>query len=102
MQVESAPARSLNRGLRSVARTILWPLRRFFDPRFIGVHDAVQDVKRIMVADIDAKHAARVLLATWEGLQVQWMHGPEFDIRSEIAAVIHAVLDLDESFRFTD
>jgi hypothetical protein len=61
MHVESAPARTLNSGLRSVARTILWPLRRFFDPRFVGVHDAVQDVKRIMVADIDAKNEASIL-----------------------------------------
>jgi SAM-dependent methyltransferase len=57
VQVESAPARSLNSGLRSVARTILWPVRRFFDPRFVGIHDAIQDLKR----DIDATNEAAVL-----------------------------------------
>jgi SAM-dependent methyltransferase len=61
VQVESAPARSATSVLRSVARTILWPLRRFFDPRFVGVHEAVQDVKRIMIADIDAKNEASIL-----------------------------------------
>ena len=39
---------------RSVARTLLWPARRFFDPRFVGVHEAVQDVRRVVVADADA------------------------------------------------
>lgn len=61
MTAESAPARSLNGGLRSVARTILWPLRRFFDPRFTGIHDAVEDVKRVVIADMDAANEAAVL-----------------------------------------
>jgi SAM-dependent methyltransferase len=60
VQVESAPARSRT-GLRSVARTILWPVRRFFDPRFVGIHDAVQDLKRIVIADMDARNEAAVL-----------------------------------------
>jgi SAM-dependent methyltransferase len=61
VQVESAPARSLNSGLRSAARTILWPVRRFFDPRFVGIHDAIQDLKRIVIADMDARNEAVVL-----------------------------------------
>jgi AcrR family transcriptional regulator len=84
------------------------PAREYFRDRwersFQVVAEDIEMLQKdgVVPATVDAKHAARVLLATWEGLQVQWMHGPEFDIRSEIAAVIHAVLDLDEGFRFTD
>ena len=58
---DPAPTRSLKSGLRSVARTILWPLRRFFDPRFTGIHDAVQDVKRVVIADMDAANERAIL-----------------------------------------
>jgi SAM-dependent methyltransferase len=56
-----APAPSPKGVLRSVARALLWPVRRFFDPRFTGVHEAVQDVKRVVVADMDAANEASVL-----------------------------------------
>jgi hypothetical protein len=36
-----AEVSSARRGLRSIARAILWPARRFFDPRFDGVSDHV-------------------------------------------------------------
>jgi Methyltransferase domain len=61
VRAESPPARPLNNGLRSIARTILWPIRRFFDPRFGGIHDAVQDVRRIVIADMDAANEAATL-----------------------------------------
>ena len=52
---EPNPNQSASNGIvRSVARTLLWPARRFFDPRFVGVHEAVQDVRRVVVADADA------------------------------------------------
>lgn len=47
--------------LRSVGRAILWPVRRFFDPRFTGIHQEVQDVKRVVIADMDAANEASVL-----------------------------------------
>jgi hypothetical protein len=83
------------------------PAREYFRDRwersFQVVAEDIELLQKdgVVPAGIDARHAARVLLATWEGLQVQWMHGPEFDIRSEFAAVIRAVLDLDPGFRFT-
>ena len=61
MVVESPPTRPPKSLVRSVARTILWPIRRFFDPRFAGIHDAVQDVKRVVVADMDAANEAATL-----------------------------------------
>lgn len=33
---------------------------------------------------LDAVAAARTLLAAWEGLQLQWLQGPAFDIRAQI------------------
>src|ERR671925_1754042 len=52
VSAETAPAQP-QRGLaRRVARAILWPLRRFFDPRFAGVYDAVQDIKRLLITDM--------------------------------------------------
>jgi Methyltransferase domain len=37
--------------MRMVARTILWPARRFFDPRFNGIHQA-------LIADMNAANEA--------------------------------------------
>jgi hypothetical protein len=59
MEAETAPPpRS---GLRRVARAILWPLRRFFDPRFTGIHSSVQDVKRLLAIDIEAANETTTL-----------------------------------------
>jgi len=56
-----APAQAAKGFLRSVARAILWPVRRFFDPRFTGIYEAVTDVKRVVIADMDAANEASVL-----------------------------------------
>jgi AcrR family transcriptional regulator len=58
------------------------------------------DIRRLQEAekvpsDIDPEMAARVLLASWEGLQFQWQHGPEFDIRAHLEWTIRAVLGPD-------
>jgi hypothetical protein len=95
--------------LRSVARAILWPVRRFFDPRFTGIHEAVNDVKRVVIADMDAANEASVLTGRTldtllarseavlaqiepmhrrvEGLQNRFMFDPEVD---------HPLDDLDD------
>ncbi len=54
----------------------------------------LQDIGKVP-ADVDAHVAARVLLACWEGLQFQWQHGPEFDIRAHLEWNIRAVLGPD-------
>ena len=59
--VEAPPQSRPKSILRSVARVILWPVRRFFDPRFTGIHEAVNDVKRVVIADMDAANEASVL-----------------------------------------
>jgi 2-polyprenyl-3-methyl-5-hydroxy-6-metoxy-1,4-benzoquinol methylase len=72
MTAVETPAQSRKGILRSVARAILWPVRRFFDPRFAGIHEAVQDVKHIVIADMDAANEASVLTGrTLENLLAQ-------------------------------
>jgi hypothetical protein len=51
---ETAQAQPQGGVLRRLARAVLWPLRRFFDPRFAGVHNAVQDVRRLLITDMEA------------------------------------------------
>lgn len=55
------------------------------------------DIRRLqqegaVPGEVDADAAAQILLAAWEGLQFQWQHGPEFDIRSRMEWHIRAVL----------
>ena len=45
--------------------------------------------------NVDADVAAHLLLAAWEGLQLQWMQGPPFDIRALIESHIRALLGPD-------
>jgi hypothetical protein len=59
--VETAPAQPPRSGLRRVVRAILWPLRRFFDPRFTGIHNAVQDVRRLLITHMEAANETTTL-----------------------------------------
>jgi hypothetical protein len=61
VSAETAPAQPPGGVLRRLARAILWPLRRFFDPRFTGVHDAVQDVRRLLITDLEAANETTTL-----------------------------------------
>lgn len=61
MAAETAPVQPPSGGLRRVVRTILWPLRRFFDPRFIGVHNALVELKRLLITDMDAANETATL-----------------------------------------
>jgi SAM-dependent methyltransferase len=55
---DSQSRRSLNGSARAVAKKLLWPAKRFFDPRFVGVHEAIDDLRRIMAADANAANEA--------------------------------------------
>lgn len=61
MEADRGPAQPSGGLLRRVARAILWPLRRFFDPRFVGIHDAVQEIKRLLSIDIEAANETATL-----------------------------------------
>ena len=61
MDAETAHARPPARGMRRVVRTILWPVRRFFDPRFEGIHAAAVDARRLMLTDLEAANETATL-----------------------------------------
>jgi 2-polyprenyl-3-methyl-5-hydroxy-6-metoxy-1,4-benzoquinol methylase len=44
----------MNGRARSVARTLIWPARRFFDPRFTGIVQQIEEVKSLVAADAAA------------------------------------------------
>jgi 2-polyprenyl-3-methyl-5-hydroxy-6-metoxy-1,4-benzoquinol methylase len=44
----------MNGAARSLARKLIWPARRFFDPRFAGVVQEIDDVKRLVAVDTAA------------------------------------------------
>lgn len=77
------------------------PANAFFQERWsrsVGV--VATDIRRLqemgrVPATIDADDTAHLLLAAWEGLQLQWMQGPPFDIRALIESHIRALLGPD-------
>ena len=44
----------MNGSVRAVAKKLVWPAKRFFDPRFTGVVQEINDVKRLIAADAAA------------------------------------------------
>jgi AcrR family transcriptional regulator len=40
-------------------------------------------------ADLDAERVARTLIAACEGLQIRWLHEPDFDLMDEFVFVMH-------------
>src|SRR5215218_8344579 len=77
------------------------PANPYFQDRLTrSLHVVSTDIRRLQAAgrvpaDIDADMAARMLLAAWEGMQMQWHHGPQFDIRAHIEWHIRALLGPD-------
>jgi len=77
------------------------PANEFFQARWARSTAVVAtDIRRLQEAGrvdaaIDADATAHLLLAAWEGLQLQWMQGPAFDIRALIEAHIGALLGPD-------
>jgi 2-polyprenyl-3-methyl-5-hydroxy-6-metoxy-1,4-benzoquinol methylase len=53
----------MNGRARSVARTLIWPARRFFDPRFTGIVQQIDDVKSVLAAEAAAANE----IATFTG-----------------------------------
>ena len=63
VSAESPPGRLPDGGVRGFAKKLLWPARRFFDPRFTAVLQEIDGVKRIVAADAAAANE----LATFTG-----------------------------------
>jgi 2-polyprenyl-3-methyl-5-hydroxy-6-metoxy-1,4-benzoquinol methylase len=74
--------------LRAIARILLWPIRRFFDPRFQGVVDRVDAARN----EADERHRVSMLLQ--EG--VDQLHGL---IRTDMEATSEAFTVLGRSVR---
>jgi SAM-dependent methyltransferase len=53
----------MNGAVRSVVRTLIWPARRFFDPRFTGIVQEIEQVKSLIAAEANE-------LATFTGRSV--------------------------------
>src|ERR1700712_4671392 len=65
------------------------PNREFYLKRYEGMNWAMAQEIRIQQAsgnvdpDADPERIARILLATIEGLQIRWLHRPDFDLAQE-------------------
>src|SRR5262245_35904544 len=60
---ETDGSQPVSGGPRRIAKGLLWPARRFFDPSFVGIHEAMQDVQRLVEADMNAANE----IATFTG-----------------------------------
>jgi hypothetical protein len=78
----------MNGAVRSVVRTLIWPARRFFDPRFTGIVQEIGQVKSLIAAE--ATFTGRSLDAVNERLEQisRWI---AFDPDSP-----HSVDEIDE------
>lgn len=62
-----------------------------------SLHVVSTDIRRLqssghIPADIDSESVAQNLLASWLGLQITWLHGPQFDIKERLESLINATL----------
>jgi len=65
-----------------------------------SIHVISTDIRRLqddgkVALDVDADATAHLILASWEGLQLKWMQGPEFDIRAQLEQLVRALLGPD-------
>jgi Methyltransferase domain len=88
VSAESPPGRSLNGSVRSLAKKLAWPARRFFDPRFTAVLQELDAVKRIAAADAAA--ATEIAIFTGRSLDTVLAHVEE---HSRALEVVNARLE---------
>jgi hypothetical protein len=78
--------------LKAIARTLLWPFRRFFDPRVQGVVDRVDAVRD----EAGERHRAAMLAQEQTHSEVNQLHGL---IRADMEATSEAFTVLGRSLR---
>jgi hypothetical protein len=78
--------------LRAIVRTLLWPIRRFFEPRFLGVVDRVDAVRD----ETAQRHRGAMLLQQETQSEVHQLHGL---IRADMEATSEAVTLIGRSLR---
>jgi SAM-dependent methyltransferase len=54
VSTERPPGQASDGTARSVAKKLLWPAKRFFDPRFAGIHQGIEEVRALQVAEASA------------------------------------------------
>jgi hypothetical protein len=78
--------------LKAIARTLLWPIRRFFDPRFQGVVDRVDALRD----EAGERHRTAMLAQEETHGEVNQLHGL---IRADMEATSEAFTVLGRSLR---
>jgi hypothetical protein len=81
------PGLLMRRMLKAIAQALLWPVRRFFDPRFQGIHDAVTIGRQAS----DALHRDSMLAEqqTQDQLdQLHWLVRADMDASNEAVTLI--------------
>jgi AcrR family transcriptional regulator len=68
--------------------------RPFFDQRYAQLTQQVVDdienqkLNGLAPAEIDSSRVARLLIAACEGLQIRWLHSPDFDMYDEFVFLL--------------
>jgi hypothetical protein len=98
--------------LRHLGRTILWPLRRFFDPRFKGLANQLAEATQALLVQIETArgelsgeiraHHAEILVALDElRAQIQelhWLVRIDADAANDATSILGRTLnELDEA-----
>jgi AcrR family transcriptional regulator len=74
------------------------PAHEYFQKRWARSRRGLTlDIQRLqssgaIVESIDAYSVSRILLGAWEGLQLQWLHDPSFDIGEQLIRLADAML----------
>jgi methyltransferase family protein len=73
--------------VKTVAQALLWPFRRFFDPRFVGLHEAVTQARH--AADNQHREAMIALQhAQGDVTELHWLIRADMDATNEAVTLI--------------
>lgn len=74
------------------------PAHEYFQQHFrLGVSQYAAEIQRrqeqgLVAADVNPEMAARIIFAAWDGLQIQWLNDPAFDMADAMREVLSSVL----------
>jgi hypothetical protein len=77
----------MNGRARSIGRKLIWPARRFFDPRFTGIVQQIEHVKSLIAAESAAANET----ATFIGRSLDTVLAHVEELRAHIEEQSHAV-----------
>lgn len=79
------------------------PAHEYFKQRSRRSNKLMADNIRLLQSEgivglqVDADRASRMIHAAWEGLQIQWLAEPSFDIGNDLEAIITALLGTSDA-----